>query len=42
MSESGDRLSVAALLVGTGFTGLGVEVGTRCLLEALLRANIWR
>lgn len=37
--DDGGRLSVAALLVGTGFTGLSVEVGTRCLLEALLRAN---
>lgn len=33
------RLAVSALLVGTGFTGLGIEVGARCLLEALRRAN---
>lgn len=34
-----DRLSVSALLVGTGFTGLTIEVGARCLLDALRRAN---
>ncbi len=33
------RLDVSALLVGTGFTGLTVDVGTRCLLDALRRAN---
>jgi hypothetical protein len=41
-SADGDespRLSVSALLVGTGFTGLTVEVGVRCLLTALLRSN---
>lgn len=34
-----ERLEVAALLVGTGFTGLSVEVGVRSLLDALRRAN---
>ncbi|MDP2961117.1 MAG: CHAT domain-containing protein [Sulfurimicrobium sp.] len=34
-----DRLAVSALLVGTGFTGLAIEVGARCLLDALRRAN---
>ncbi|PWB47082.1 MAG: hypothetical protein C3F18_12250 [Nitrosomonadales bacterium] len=34
-----DRLAVSALLVGTGFTGLTLEVGARCLLDALRRAN---
>lgn len=38
VAESG-RLAVSALLVGTGFSGLTVEVGARCLLEALRRAN---
>jgi len=33
------RLDVSALLVGTGFTGLTIDVGTRCLLDALRRAN---
>ncbi|MFA5083081.1 MAG: CHAT domain-containing protein, partial [Hydrogenophilaceae bacterium] len=33
------KLEVASLLVGTGFTGLTVEVGARCLLHALRRAN---
>ncbi|PIU31183.1 MAG: hypothetical protein COT06_09510 [Syntrophobacteraceae bacterium CG07_land_8_20_14_0_80_61_8] len=37
-AESG-RLTVSALLVGTGFTGLTIEVGTRCLLDSLRRAN---
>jgi CHAT domain/Lecithin:cholesterol acyltransferase len=32
-------LEVASLLVGTGFTGLTVEVGTRCLADAVRRAN---
>lgn len=43
---SGDRadssaqpLAVSALLVGTGFTGLTLEVGARCLVDALRRAN---
>lgn len=35
-----ERLEVSALLVGTGFTGLTVEVGAQCLLEAVRRANI--
>lgn len=34
-----DGLEVSALLVGTGFTGLTVEAGTRCLLDAVRRAN---
>lgn len=34
-----ERLEVSSLLVGTGFTGLTVEAGTRCLLDALKRAN---
>ncbi len=34
-----ERLDVSALLVGTGFTGLTVEAGTRCLLDALRRTN---
>lgn len=34
-----ERLAVCALLVGTGFTGLTIEVGARCLLDALRRAN---
>jgi triacylglycerol esterase/lipase EstA (alpha/beta hydrolase family)/tetratricopeptide (TPR) repeat protein len=38
-SADTDWLSVAALLVGTGFTGLTIEVGTRCLLDALRLAN---
>ena len=33
------QLAVATLLVGTGFTGLSLEVGVRCLLDALRRAN---
>jgi pimeloyl-ACP methyl ester carboxylesterase len=33
------RLSVSSLLVGTGFTGLTVDVGARCLLDAVRRAN---
>lgn len=37
-AESG-RLAVSALLVGTGFTGLTIEVGARCLVDALRRAN---
>jgi tetratricopeptide (TPR) repeat protein len=32
-------LAVCALLVGTGFTGLTVEAGVRCLLDALRIAN---
>ncbi len=32
-------LAVSTLLVGTGFTGLTVDVGTRCLLDAVRRAN---
>ena len=35
-----ERLEVSAVLVGTGFTGLTVASGTRCLLDALRRANI--
>lgn len=34
-----ERLAVSALLVGTGFTGLTIEVGARCQLDALRRAN---
>src|SRR5690606_22624063 len=33
------QLAVATLLVGTGFTGLTVEVGVRCLLDAVRSAN---
>ena len=33
------QLGVCTLLVGTGFTGLTVEAGTRCLLDALQIAN---
>lgn len=32
-------LEVSTLLVGTGFTGLTVEVGVRCLVDALRCAN---
>jgi len=38
--DDADRLAVSALLVGTGFTGLTVEVGMRCLVEAVRRANL--
>lgn len=34
-----DRMAVSALLVGTGYTGLTIEVGARCLVEAMRRAN---
>ncbi len=34
-----ERLAVSSLLVGTGFAGLTVEAATRCLLDALRRAN---
>lgn len=33
------EIRVSALLVGTGHMGLSTEVGARCLLEALRRAN---
>ena len=33
------RLEVSSLLVGTGFAGLPIESGARCLLEALRRTN---
>lgn len=33
------RLAVSSLLVGTGFAGLPLESGARCLVEALRRAN---
>jgi hypothetical protein len=33
------QLTVCTLLVGTGFTGLTIEAGTRCLLDALRIAN---
>jgi hypothetical protein len=33
------RLAVSAVLVGTGFSGLSIEVGARCLLDALRHAN---
>ncbi len=36
---SSERLEVSSLLVGTGFTGLTVEVAARSLLDALRRAN---
>jgi pimeloyl-ACP methyl ester carboxylesterase len=32
-------LEISAILVGAGFTGLTVEASTRCLLEALRKAN---
>lgn len=32
-------IQVSSLLIGTGYTGLSTEVGVRCLLEALCRAN---
>ncbi|MDO8836992.1 MAG: CHAT domain-containing protein [Vicinamibacterales bacterium] len=32
-------LAVSTLLVGTGFTGLTVDIGARCLLTAVRRAN---
>lgn len=38
-SPPGDALPVSGLLVGTGFTGLCVEAGARCMVEALSRAN---
>lgn len=38
-NSAAPRLSVCALLVGTGFTGLTVEVGVRCLLSAVTRSN---
>lgn len=39
-ADAGDsRLAASALLVGTGFTGLSIEVAARCLLDALRRAN---
>ena len=34
-----ERIAASALLVGTGFGGLPIESGARCLLEALQRAN---
>ncbi|MDD3519238.1 MAG: CHAT domain-containing protein, partial [Chromatiales bacterium] len=34
-----NQLDVSALLVGTGFGGLDIEAGVRCLLEALTRCN---
>ncbi len=37
--EATGSLAVSSLLVGTGFTGLTVEVGMRCLLDALRHAN---
>ena len=39
IAADSERLAVSALMVGTGFTGLSVEIGVRCLLEALRRAN---
>ena len=33
-------LDVLSLLVGTGFTGLSVETGLRCLVDAVRRANL--
>jgi hypothetical protein len=39
VSDPAGQLAVAALLVGTGFTGLTVELGARCLVEALALAN---
>lgn len=32
-------LEVSAVLVGTGYAGLSVSVGMRCLFEAILRSN---
>ncbi len=39
--DTGDmeRLAVSTLLVGTGFTGLAIETGVRCLLDALRITN---
>ncbi len=34
-----ELLNVSSLLVGTGFSGLTVEIGTRCILDALRLAN---
>ena len=33
-------LDVSSLLVGTGFAGLSVEAGLRCLVDAVRRANL--
>lgn len=38
-AQGAENLAVATLLVGTGFTGLTVEVGVRCLVDALRCAN---
>ncbi len=40
-AEAGDAdgLAASALLVGTGYVGLTLEVGVQCLVEALRRAN---
>ena len=34
-----EELRVSSLLIGTGYMGLSTEMGARCLLEALCRAN---
>jgi CHAT domain-containing protein/pimeloyl-ACP methyl ester carboxylesterase len=34
-----ESVEISAILVGAGFTGLTVETSTRCLLEALRKAN---
>jgi len=39
-TERPQSLEVSSILVGTGFTGLTVEAGTRCLLDGLRRANL--
>jgi hypothetical protein len=39
-AEGPGDLAVSSLLVGTGFTGLSVEMGARALLEAVRRANV--
>ncbi|SHO49033.1 CHAT domain-containing protein [Desulfopila aestuarii] len=38
--EKQHQLEVSSVLVGTGFTGLSVEAGTRCLIDALRRTNL--
>lgn len=38
--EKLQQLEVSSVLVGTGFSGLSVETGIRCLVDALRRANI--
>ncbi len=38
-ANSSESLAVSSLLVGTGFTGLTIEVGARCLLDGVRLAN---